>query len=91
MQNYSQNQEQQVILDYFGNKVGRLLSIGENDGETLSNSRAAPWLEAADKGLAAGFRLSQFLGLEAPLRLLLRVVVAIGDVHGSGGRVTYLR
>lgn len=54
-------------------------------------SRAAPWLEAADKGLAAGFRLSQFLRLEAPLRLLLRVVVAIGDVHGSGGRVTYLR
>jgi len=40
MQNYSQNQEQQVILDYFGNKVGRLLEIGSNDGETLSNSRA---------------------------------------------------
>ena len=40
MQNYSQNNEQQVILDYFGNKVGRLLEIGSNDGETLSNSRA---------------------------------------------------
>jgi len=40
MRNYSQNNEQQVILDYFGNKVGKLLSIGENDGETLSNSRA---------------------------------------------------
>lgn len=40
MQNFSQNQEQEVILNYFGGKVGTLLSIGENDGETLSNSRA---------------------------------------------------
>lgn len=40
MQNYSQNQEQEVILNYFGDKVGRLLEIGANDGETLSNSRA---------------------------------------------------
>ena len=38
--NYSQNNEQEVILNYFGDKVGTLLSIGENDGETLSNSRA---------------------------------------------------
>jgi hypothetical protein len=53
--------------------------------------RAAPWLEAADKGLATGFRLSQLLGLEAPFRLLLGVVVAVRDVHGSGGWVTYLR
>ena len=40
MQNFSQNQEQEIILNYFGDKVGTLLSIGENDGETLSNSRA---------------------------------------------------
>jgi len=40
MQNYSQNNEQEIILNYFGNKVGRLLDIGANDGETLSNSRA---------------------------------------------------
>lgn len=36
---YSQNNEEQVILDYFGNKVGNLLDIGANDGITLSNSR----------------------------------------------------
>jgi FkbM family methyltransferase len=40
MQNFSQNSEQEVILNYFGDKVGTLLSIGENDGVTLSNSRA---------------------------------------------------
>ena len=36
---YSQNNEEQVILDYFGNKIGNLLDIGANDGITLSNSR----------------------------------------------------
>jgi len=40
MQNFSQNNEQEIILNYFGSKVGRLLDIGANDGETLSNSRA---------------------------------------------------
>lgn len=42
---YSQNQEEKIIFKHFespaGNlKPGNLLSIGENDGETLSNSRA---------------------------------------------------
>jgi len=38
--NYSQNQEQQHILNYFGDFVGTFLSLGENDGETFSNVRA---------------------------------------------------
>lgn len=42
---YSQNKEEEIILKFFespgGNiKPGRLLSIGENDGVTLSNARA---------------------------------------------------
>lgn len=37
---YSQNNEEQIILEYFGNEVGRLLDIGANDGRTLSNSLA---------------------------------------------------
>lgn len=39
---YSQNGEQAVILKYFSKMklAGRLLSIGENDGQTLSNTRA---------------------------------------------------
>ncbi len=43
--NYSQNNEQKIIQDFFSNqeKYGStltLLSIGENDGKTLSNSLA---------------------------------------------------
>lgn len=38
---YSQNQEEKLILEFFQKRPGeRLLSIGENDGETFSNSRA---------------------------------------------------
>ena len=40
MTNYSQSQEQQHILNYFGDFKGTFLSIGENDGQTLSNVRA---------------------------------------------------
>ena len=36
---YSQNLEEQKILNYFGNFIGSFCSIGENDGETLSNVR----------------------------------------------------
>jgi FkbM family methyltransferase len=38
--NYSQNQEQQAILNYFKDFKGSFLSLGENDGKTLSNVRA---------------------------------------------------
>ena len=39
--NYSQNNEQQVILDYFGNHyIGSFLDLGCNDGLTFSNTRA---------------------------------------------------
>lgn len=34
---YSQNGEQQIIRNYFGDKIGTALSLGENDGKTLSN------------------------------------------------------
>lgn len=37
---YSQNREEEFILDYFKDFTGTFLSIGENDGETLSNVRA---------------------------------------------------
>ena len=40
MKKYSQNSEDIAIRNYFNGYVGRLLSIGENDGITLSNSRA---------------------------------------------------
>ena len=37
---YSQNNEEEIILHYFGSHLGNFLDIGANDGETLSNSRA---------------------------------------------------
>jgi len=40
MKNFSQNNEQQVILNYFKDFKGTFIDIGANDGETLSNTRA---------------------------------------------------
>lgn len=37
---YSQNAEQEVILDYFGEMIGTVFDIGANDGKTFSNSLA---------------------------------------------------
>lgn len=34
---YSQNDEEQIIKQYFGELPGTFLSLGENDGKTLSN------------------------------------------------------
>lgn len=39
MKSFSQNNEDLFILNYFGDFKGTLLSIGENDGVTFSNSR----------------------------------------------------
>jgi FkbM family methyltransferase len=36
---YSQNKEEQVIIDYFKDYVGTFIDIGANDGQTLSNTR----------------------------------------------------
>ncbi len=36
---HSQNNEAEVVLNYFNGRVGVLLDIGANDGETFSNSR----------------------------------------------------
>jgi FkbM family methyltransferase len=37
---YSQNQEEKIILDYFGSQTGTFIDIGANDGITFSNTRA---------------------------------------------------
>lgn len=37
---YSQNNEEQIILNYFGDFKGTFIDIGANDGITLSNTRA---------------------------------------------------
>lgn len=40
MKNYSQSNEQEIILSYFGDYKGTFLDLGCNDGETYSNTRA---------------------------------------------------
>jgi FkbM family methyltransferase len=40
MKNYSQNKEQDAILNYFGDYVGIFCDIGANDGITISNTYA---------------------------------------------------
>jgi len=35
---YSQNREEEAIIDYFVGKVGRFIDIGANDGKTFSNT-----------------------------------------------------
>ena len=35
---YSQNFEDEIVAEYFGNFIGTLVDIGANDGKTLSNS-----------------------------------------------------
>lgn len=37
---YSQNKEEQIILEYFKDKKGAFLDLGANDGITFSNTRA---------------------------------------------------
>lgn len=37
---YSQNNEEEIILKYFGDFIGTFIDIGANDGITLSNTRA---------------------------------------------------
>lgn len=41
LKTYSQNAEDKLIHQYFGERTGNLLSLGENDGRTLSNALAA--------------------------------------------------
>jgi len=40
MKIYSQNLEQNYILEYFKDRRGTFIDIGANDGLTLSNTRA---------------------------------------------------
>lgn len=40
MNHYSQNDEQEVILEFFGERIGQFLDIGAFDGPTLSNTWA---------------------------------------------------
>lgn len=56
---FSQNREEEIILQYFGDWVGKVTDIGANDGVTFSNSAAlilqgwkADLIEPSPKALA---------------------------------------
>jgi FkbM family methyltransferase len=80
---YSQNSEEDVILDYFGNFKGHLLDIGANDGITLSNSRemiVRGWGGVLVEPSPTAFKKLKYLYLDHSKIDLLNV--AIGATNG---------
>ena len=89
MKQYSQNDEERIIKSYFAGKKGHLLSLGENDGETLSNCRAMildGW--SADLVEPAKIPFQKLQNLYYPEALhcgqTLLHNVAIGNYNGEG-------
>jgi FkbM family methyltransferase len=64
--NYSQNDEQSIILNYFKNKTGSVLDLGANDGVALSNSLAV--IEKGWTGVLVEASPSTFKRLEQNLK-----------------------
>jgi FkbM family methyltransferase len=67
MKYHSQNDEEKVILDYFGDFKGTFCDIGANDGETFSNTRAlamkgwsGAYIEASPKAYDKLFLLESY-------------------------------
>lgn len=82
---YSQNNEDQVILDYFGFTDGVLLSIGENDGFTFSNVRAL--IERGWKGVLVEPSPKAYARLEEVYKNhkgIYTYPFAIGNHNGTG-------
>lgn len=82
MKDYSQNGEQAIILNYFKEKNGCFLSIGENDGQTLSNVRAlalSGWTGTCVEPATEAFSKLQELYVDTPIECFN---VAIGTENG---------
>jgi FkbM family methyltransferase len=81
--NYSQNNEQEVILNYFKCHRGAFLDLGANDGITLSNTRALAQL--GWKGVLVDASPKAFKRLEEnyPNKTDFHLYnLAIGDTNG---------
>lgn len=77
---HSQNNEEQLIKQYFGDEIGTFLSLGENDGKTLSNVYAC--VERGWAGTCVEPSVKCFNKLEALHKDNLRIEcfnVAIAD------------
>jgi FkbM family methyltransferase len=83
MKQYSQNDEEKKILEYFGDFKGTLLDIGANDGQTFSNSLALierGWSAVLIEPCEAAFdKLSE---LHADNVEVILVKCAIGETNG---------
>lgn len=81
---YSQNDEERVILEYFGKRKGVFLSIGENDGVTFSNVRALAelgWSGICVEPSPVTFKKLEALYNDNPFVGCYEV--AIGDTNGK--------
>ena len=87
MTNYSQNQEQEHIINYFGEFKGAFLSIGENDGQTLSNVRALAelgWCGVMVEPAPLAFAKLKQLYSKEKKGCFYTYNCAIGDHNGTG-------
>lgn len=83
---YSQNNEEQAILDYFGNSVGTFIDIGANDGLTLSNTRALAereWCGVLVEPSPTAFRRLKQLYGDAKKGCFYLYEVALGNHNGQ--------
>lgn len=92
---YSQNNEEEAALLYFGSRIGTFLDIGANDGETLSNTRAlalAGWSGVCVDASPAAFKRLVALYADNPAIECHQLAVAeackTAKLHESG---THLR
>jgi FkbM family methyltransferase len=81
---YSQNKEQDYIVNYFAGKTGKLLDIGANDGKTFSNSLALielGWAAVLVEPSPSAYTKLRELHKENDKVMCLRV--AIGNKQGT--------
>lgn len=80
---FSQNKEEQYILEYFKGKPGSFLDVGANDGVTLSNTRALA--QAGWKGVLVEPSPKSFERLKGNYKNMLGFYfypVALGNHNG---------
>jgi FkbM family methyltransferase len=81
---YSQNKEQDYIVNYFAGTTGKLLDIGANDGRTFSNSLALieqGWTAVLVEPSPSAFE--KLTKLHEDNLWVLRYNVAIGTKRGT--------
>lgn len=85
-QRFSQSNEQDIILDYFGPHMGAFLDLGSNDGITLSNTRELAlrgWC-----GVLVDASPAAFERLQANCQGLPNMDLHHAAIHTENGRIT---